>query len=460
MEAPVKPLEELAAADVPVIRTSAPGPRAVAVWAAQAPHNSPGLSGAAQSSRLVMAEGRGALVQDVDGNVFIDFCAGTVVNVTGHNHPKVRQAIQEELDHFIHVYDFLTPVRAEFFQKLAEQLPPSLSAFQMYTSGSETVEAALRVAGAASGGKREYISFYRAFHGKTAGTRALLGGMYKKGFGPGMAGYIQSPNAYCYRCPLGLTYPGCGVACADMIEHVYNEQSTGDVAAVLIEPIQGAGGVIVPPREFIEKIRQFCDAKGIFLIFDEVLSAAGRTGKMWAKDHFGVTPDVMTMGKGIGSGYPVGVVASSQEMFDHWPFNQPGGGSTTFGGSGAAAAAGLATLKVLVEENLVENGARVGAHIKRRLQAMQQRHRIIGDVRGEGMLIGVEWVSNPDTRAPLAANICLDLFMETLRRGVLLVTTGQIWRITPPLVMTEALADRALDLIEDAVSSVEQKHHL
>lgn len=454
------PLAELSAEDTPIVRTEIPGPKSIEQWNRQAALSSPGLSAAATITHLCMDEGYGALVRDADGNVFIDFCAGTVVNVTGHNHPRVVSRIQEELERFIHIYDFLTPVRAEFFEALKECLPDNLSQYQMYTSGGETVEAAMRVATAASGGKYEFISLYRAFHGKTAGVRSLMGGAYKKGFGPSLAGHVQTANAYCYRCPIGREYPSCGAACADMIEDVYQQQTTGAVAAVVMEPIQGAGGVIVPPSEFVEKIRAFCDRNGLLLIMDEVLTAAGRTGKLWAHEHFDVRPDIMTMGKGIGSGFPLSILAASPDLMNSAPFNQPNGASTTFGGGPLAAAAGLATLQVLADESLVEQGARVGAHIKSRLQEIQKRHPIIGDVRGEGMLIGVEWVRNPDTKEPLDLDICNELYKEVVGRGVLLVTNAQIWRITPPLVMTEALADRALDLMEEAIEAVEKRFSL
>jgi 4-aminobutyrate aminotransferase-like enzyme len=447
-------LGDLTAADVPILVTEVPGPRSRSIRAREEAHAAPGLSALSALSGLAMAEGRGALVRDVDGNVFIDFSSGTVVSVTGYSHPAVVARLKEELERFIHIYDYSSESRADFFERLADELPESLGHFQMYSSGAETVEAAMRVAKSYTG-RHEFVSLYRAFHGKTLGALSLMGGSYKKGFGPLPGGVFQTPNAYCYRCPLHLTYPSCGVACADALADVVEQQSTGDVAAVVVEAIQGAGGVIVPPPEFLPKIQDFCRRNGILLHVDEILTSAGRTGKMWASDHYDIEPDIMTLGKGIGSGFPLGVLASREEVMSANPFSQPNGATTTFGGSPVSAAAGLITLKVVAEEGLVENAAVVGAHMKRRLQDMQTRHASMGDVRGAGLLIGVELVRDRDTKEPVAAEESAGLYRELVRRGVLVSGAGQVMRITPPLVLSRELADRGLDLFEEAVTAFE-----
>jgi 4-aminobutyrate aminotransferase / (S)-3-amino-2-methylpropionate transaminase / 5-aminovalerate transaminase len=449
-------LEDLAASDVPILRTEIPGPRSRSVQARERAHAAPGLSALATLSGVAMQDGRGALVRDVDGNVFIDFSSGTVVNVTGYSHPRVVARIQEELENFIHVYDYSSETRAEFFDALASVMPPGLDRFQMYSSGAETVEAAMRVAKSYTG-RHEFVSLYRAFHGKTLGALSLMGGGYKKGFGPLAPGFVQTPNAYCYRCPLKLTYPSCGVACADAIVDVVEQQTTGSVAAVVVEAIQGAGGVIVPPPEFLPKLQEFCRRNGILFHVDEILTSAGRTGKLWASEHYDIQPDIMTLGKGIGSGFPLGVVASRDEVMSAAPFSQPNGATTTFGGSPVSAAAGLITLKVIAEEGLVENGAVVGAHMKRRLEEMQLRHPSLGDVRGVGMLIGIELVRDRDTKEPVSADESAQLYLELVRRGVLVSGAGPIMRITPPLVLDIALADRGLDLFEEALTVFETR---
>jgi 4-aminobutyrate aminotransferase / (S)-3-amino-2-methylpropionate transaminase / 5-aminovalerate transaminase len=262
-----RPLEELAAADVPILQTEIPGPRSRAIYAREEKHSSPGLSALATLSGVAMKEGRGALVRDEDGNVFIDFSSGTVVTVTGHSHPRVVGGLQEQLENFIHIYDYSSEVRADFFDYLASLLPETLNHFQLYSGGAETVEAALRLARSYTK-RHEFIGLYRAFHGKTLGAMSLMGGSFKKGFGPLASGFFLTPNAYCYRCPLGLTYPSCRVACADFITQVFEQESTGDVAAVVVEAIQGAGGIIVPPPEFLPKIADFCKRNGILLYVD------------------------------------------------------------------------------------------------------------------------------------------------------------------------------------------------
>lgn len=449
-------LENLTAADVPILRTEVPGPRSRQAQARERGHSAPGLSALAVLSGLAMAEGRGALVRDIDGNVFIDFSSGTVVNVTGYAHPRVVARIQQELERFIHVYDYSSETRAEFFEELAAVMPPGIESFQMYSSGAETVEAAMRAAKAFTG-RHEFVSLYRAFHGKTLGALSLMGGGYKKGFGPLAPGIVQTPNAYCYRCPLKLTYPSCGVACADAIADVVEQQTTGDVAAVVVEAIQGAGGVIVPPPEFLPKLQEFCRRNGILFYVDEILTSAGRTGKLWASEHYDVQPDIMTFGKGIGSGFPLGIVASRKEVLAAQPFSQLNGATTTFGGSPVSAAAGLITLKVIAEEGLVENGAVIGAHMKQRLEQMQLRHASLGDVRGVGMLIGIELVRDRDTKEPVTPEESAQLYLELVRRGVLVSGAGQIMRITPPLVLDQALADRGLDLFEEALTAFEAR---
>jgi 4-aminobutyrate aminotransferase-like enzyme len=406
-----------------------------------------------------MSEGLGALVKDVDGNVFIDFSSGAVVTVTGHSHPQVVDAIRTQVERFIHIYDYGSEVRAEFLDLLAELTPTGIDSFQMFTAGAETVEGGMRLAKAATK-QHEFISLYRAFHGKTLGALSAMGGNYKKGFGPLATGIVQTPNAYCYRCPLGLKYPTCKVACADMIEDVYEQQTSGQVAAVMVEAIQGAGGVIVPPPEFLPKIQAFCKRNNILFFVDEVLTSAGRTGKMWASDHYEIKPDIMTMGKGIASGFPLGVVAANAEMMSNWPWNQHAGGTSTFGGSPVSAAAALATLKVIKEENLIEKGANVGAHIKSRLIEMQKRHPSMGDVRGVGMLMAIEFVQDRETKTRITQEQAEMLYREVLNRGVLIASVGPIMRITPSLVLDLVLANTALDMIDQAITAFELSNHI
>jgi len=454
MSHPTKPLEELTVDDVPIIHGEPPGPKSQALWARENRHNSPGLSALSTISQVVLDQGRGALIRDVDGNVYIDFAFAMIGVSTGHLHPKVKSALMDELDNFLHTYDMASMARVEFFELLGQLMPEQLQLFQMYSGGTETVEAGMRLAKSHTK-KYEFIGLYKGFHGKTLGSLGLMGVGYKNNFGPRTPGFMLTPNAYCYRCPLGLSYPSCDVACADMIEQVYDNESTDQVAAVVVEPIQGAGGIVVPPPEFLPKIAAFCKRRGLLLFVDEIFTGAGRTGKMWSFEHYDLKPDIVTLGKGIGSGYPLGVIASSNEIMQDFPWNQPAGGSTTFGGNNIAARAGYITLKTILEENLVENAATVGTYMFERLKEMQTRHPIMGDVRGLGLVLGVEFVRDPETRELVSSQEAAYLFKQCLRRGLMVPTATPILRIMPPMVMSKELADKGLDILEESIDALE-----
>jgi 4-aminobutyrate aminotransferase-like enzyme len=241
-----------------------------------------------------------------------------------------------------------------------------------------------------------------------------------------------------------------------MIEEVYRNESTGQVAAVVVEPIQGAGGIIVPPPEFLPKIAAFCKRNDLLLFVDEIFTSAGRSGKMWAFEHFDIDPDILSMGKGLGSGYPVGVVASSEPIMRDAPWAQHAGGSTTFGGNSVAATAAYATLRAILDGDMAGNAARVGAHMLERLRTMQQRHPVIGDVRGMGLVIGLEYVRDRETKEPIGQAEAEYLFFQCLRRGLLVPSAASIMRIVPPLVLSLELADKGLDLLEESIEALER----
>ncbi|MDQ6782696.1 MAG: aminotransferase class III-fold pyridoxal phosphate-dependent enzyme, partial [Actinomycetota bacterium] len=302
MSGPVTGAAAVALADLdedaaPVVRTDIPGPRSAELWERDARHHASNSSPPAQLLRLVMTDGHRALVRDADGNVFIDLSSGVVVTNLGHSPAPVVAALAEEMGRLMHFFDFATPARAEFFEALARTLPPELATFQMYTTGSEAVEAAIRLAKSYTG-NYEVVAFDRAWHGRTQGSMSLMGASpLKHGYGPYAPGVIRSFDAYCYRCPLGLHRASCEVACARSLEGFYEQAGEGRLAAVIIEPVQGVGGVIAHPPEFLAHLRRFCDRMGALLIFDEVLTGAGRTGSMWAFERSGVVPDVLIAGK-------------------------------------------------------------------------------------------------------------------------------------------------------------------
>ncbi len=438
------------------MRTELPGPRSTEVWARDARYHAHNSSVGAQSLRIAVRDALGALVRDVDDNVFIDFSSGVVVTNLGHCPPDVVSALRHEEGRLLHFFDYATPARAAFFEALAKTLPPSLQTFQMYTTGSEAVEAALRLAKSYTK-KYEVISFFDAWHGRTLGSMSLMGGFpLKHGYGPFSVGTYHSVNAYCYRCPLGLTRESCEVACARFVDRVYQQSTERRLAAVIVEPVQGVGGVIPHPPEFLAHLRSFCDSTGALLVFDEVLTGVGRTGPMWAFETSGVIPDVLIAGKGLASGYPISLIASRRQIMDSLPFGGPGAGASTFASGNLACAAGAATLAALEDGSVLENGRRVGAALLDALRAVQERHPVVGDVRGEGMLLALELVRDRDSKERVDPVTARELMLALARRGVLIAGGGPVVRITPPLVLSERLALKGVALVDDALGEVEQ----
>ena len=453
-------LQDLADEVVPLLRTDVPGPQSLALWDRDAISHARNSSPAAQFLRLVLRDGLGAVVRDVDGNVFIDFSSGAVVANLGHCPAPVVSALQGEVAKLIHYFDFATPPRAQFFEALARTLPPALQTFQMYSTGSEAVEAALRLAKSYT--KRyEFISFDRAWHGRTLGSMSLMGGFpLKWGYGPFAPGVMHSPSAYCYRCPLDLSPDSCQVACARLVDQVYAESSEHALAAVIIEPVQGIGGVIAQPPEFLAHLRELCDRTGALLIFDEILTGVGRTGPMWAYEHSGVIPDVLLIGKGVASGYPISIVASRREVLDSGPFGRPGAGASTFASGNLACAAGRASLEMLEDGAILEQARHVGASMLAALRALQPRHPMIGDVRGEGMLMALELVTDRAAKTRISPETAGRLLVAMARRGVLTAGAAPIMRLTPPLVISEDMALRGVALLDDALGEIEDAEGL
>lgn len=453
-------LRDLDEGDVPLLRTEIPGPRSLELWARDARHHATNSSPPAQSLRIVVSDGEGALVRDVDGNVYLDLCSGVVVTNAGHAPAPVVAALQRELGRLMHFFDFATPARPEFFEALAATLPPSLQTFQMYTTGAEAVEAAIRVAKSYTG-NYEVISFDRAWHGRTLQTMALSGASpLKRDYGPFPAGGIRSPNSYPYRCPVDscgkTTQDTCRLDCARSIDRIHAESGEGRLAAVIIEPVQGVGGVIPQPPEFLAYLREFCDRTGALLIFDEVLTGAGRTGSMWAFEQAGVVPDVLVAGKGLGSGYPLSLLASRREVLDAGSFGQPGAGASTFASGSLACTAGAATLAMLADGTILAQARRTGELMLSALQELQERHPLIGDVRGAGLLLGVELVTDRQTKARPPATLPRALMTALAHRGVLTASPGPVLRLSPPLVIPERLALRGVALLDDALTEVER----
>jgi 4-aminobutyrate aminotransferase len=437
---------------VPHIQTELPGPRARALLERDAQVVSPSYP---RDYPFVMSHGRGAEVWDVDGNRFLDFAAGIAVCSTGHSHPRVVEAIRDAADRFIHISsDFWHEGQVRLGEKIAALDPvagPAMSFFCQ--SGAEAVEGALKLARYVTGRSR-FIGFLGGFHGRTMGALAFTASKYKQqqGFFTPMPGVTHVPYPNDFR-PL-LAGDDQGTAVLSYIENVLfaSNVPASEVAAIVIEPIQGEGGYIVPPDGFLAGLRALCDRHGILLVFDEVQSGIGRSGRMFAAQHWGVKPDIMTLAKGLGSGLPIGLVVARRDLMSKW---KPGAHGNTYGGNPLCCAAALATLE-LVESQYAANAAKVGDYFMGKLRALQQRMSEIGQVRGRGLMIGCELV-DPATGAPAAA-LCQDVITRAFHRGLLLLPCGtSTLRFMPPLMIDESHVDEAMQLLELALSDALQK---
>ena len=428
---------------VPSIKTALPGPNAKAIIDRDNTVVSPSYT---RGYPLVIASGTGSSVVDVDGNVFLDCAAGIAVNSTGHSHPAVVKAITEQAQKFLHMSgtDFYYEPQVKLAEELAGIVPISGGVRSFFgNSGTEAVEASLKLARYATG-RQNIIAFYGAFHGRTMGSLSLTASkaIQRRGFGPLLPGVYHAPYPDTYRPPLGMTADNCARMCVDFIEQQLfgNVVSPDEVAAIVVEPIQGEGGYIVAPGEFLQRLRELTTKHGILLIVDEVQSGMGRSGKMFAVEFTGVEPDVMAIAKGIASGLPLGVSVARAGVMA-WP---PGAHASTFGGNPVSCAAALATI-ALLKEKLVANAADVGAHLMAGLKALADKHPLIGDVRGRGLMIGVELVRDRQTkeRALEERNAVVT---AAFNRGLLILGAGKnAVRFSPPLVLTRAEADTAIE---------------
>ncbi len=399
---------------------------------------------------VVFERGKGYLLFDVDGNTYIDFSSGIYVTGCGHCHPKITEAIQHQVARLMNCHDFTTSVKYEFMEKLASITPGSLSGIQLYSDGTSAVEAGLRACRTATG-KLEFVSFWRDFHGKTLGSVSLATMTLDKGIRA--PGFFLAPHPNCYRCPLKLNYPDCGIYCMEFLKKQIEEESTGRVAGIVMEPVQGWGGSIFPPSEFLPLLRKYSTEKGILLMLDEILTGMGRTGKWFACEHWNIIPDVMIVGKGLGNGYPITAMVVKDEYKD---VLEKMSASSSYGGNPVACAAALATIKVIEEEGLLGNAQRIEKVVMGRLNKMKQTHPIVGDVRGKGCLFGVELVKDKLTKKPFEEAGKL-VYQKAFKKGLAWIPAGHILRMSPPLIMPEEVADKAMDIIEESIAEVEKE---
>jgi 4-aminobutyrate aminotransferase len=437
---------------VPLIKTKLPGPRAQAVIEKDRQYTAPAYG---RVYPLVVKRGRGVVIEDVDGNLFLDFMAGIAVANTGHSHPRVVQAIEEQAANFLHICgsDFYYEPMAQLAEKLSRLAPGAGTKKVFFTnSGTETVEAAFKLARFAT--KRQHvIAFHGAFHGRTMGALSLTASRssHRAQFSPLVPGVHHAPYGFCHRCPYHLNYGSCEIACVSYLERVLfrYEVAPQEVAAIFVEPIQGEGGYIVPPREYLPMLQDLCRRQGILLVADEIQSGFGRTGKMFACEHWGIEPDILCTGKGIASGMPLGAMIARSEI-STWT---PGTHGSTFGGNPVACAAALATLAV-IEEGLLHNATEVGRYLKEKLHALQSKHAVIGDVRGLGLMIGVEFVRADGSGTPDSA--LRDRAMnKCFEKGLLLLGCGEsTLRFCPPLIVTEEESATAVGIFDAALSEL------
>jgi 4-aminobutyrate aminotransferase-like enzyme len=440
---------------LPSIKTSVPGPHSRALFETEERYLAPGRQRISSLAGVAFDHGDGATLTDVDGNVYLDFFAGVAVASLGHGHPGMSKALAEQASRLM-VGTFATPERAESFKALAEAAPAPLERFHLYSGGAEAVEAALRAARSYTG-KHEVVGFWGGFHGKTGGVIGLIGDESKQGYGPLPGGQHLVPYADCYRCPFKLEYPQCGMFCVEFAREQIKNSSAGAIAAVLVEPFQGTAGNVIPPDEFLPAVKEIARENGAVLIADEMITGFARTGKMWGVDHTGVRPDIMTVGKGMGSGFPVSGVLMTQAVAQAKPFAKPSASSSSYGGNPLAAVAVGQTLRAIREEQLVENSREVGAALLARLQALKEKFEFVGDVRGRGLMIGIDLVRDRRTKEELSRRVSEIIFKEALRRGLLIMGYFPRIRINPPLVITQAQAEAGAAILEEVFTHVRDR---
>ena len=439
----------------PKIKTALPGPNAKRILAGDDKYISPSYT---RSYPLVAKSGRGIVVTDVDGNEFFDFSAGIAVTSTGHCHPKVVAAIQKQAGELIHMSgtDFYYESLVELAERISKIAPmPGPHRIYYGNSGAEAVEAALKLARYHTK-RQNIIAFFGAFHGRTMGALSLTASkpQQKRRFAPLVPGvtHVRYPDVY-RGCSGGAQEAEeFALGCARFIEEKLFKTTLPpeEVAAIFVEPVQGEGGYVIAPTPFMQELRRICDRHGILLVVDEVQSGVGRTGKWWAVEHSGVHPDIVCSAKGIASGMPLGVTISRADIMD-WV---PGSHASTFGGNPVCIAAALATLNVIENENLLANAAQVGNHMQKRMVDWPSKHRLVGDVRGRGLMIGVEIVKDKTTKeyAHEERDRIIELAFE---RGMLFLGCGpSTVRISPALVVTKDEADAAIDALEECIEIV------
>ncbi|MFT5349310.1 MAG: 4-aminobutyrate aminotransferase [Planctomycetota bacterium] len=451
-------LAELSFADAPkIITDTVPGPETSKLLAEAPDYESMTRGGG--GFPLVFDIGKGVTVKDPDGNLYIDVSAGVGVNSVGRAHPRVIAAMEQQSKRLMHASDISNTRRSELARKIASIAPPGLKdncITYFCQSGSGALESAIKFARKVTG-RNQILAFHGAYHGVWNASNALTTGeQYRKGYGPFMGGVIHAPYQYCYRCPFGLKRESCELACANYVDHVLNTPYTAadDVAAVIIEPLQGEGGYIPPDPEFLQIIKAACVKHGALFIADEVQAGTGRTGKMWSIEHAGVEPDMLTFGKGMGGDLPMAGVIMRKDLADQLdPMSQP----QTFAANAVSAAVSITNIDIILENDLVNRAAELGAEVLERLKSASDDIAIIGEVRGRGLMIGIELVKDKQTREPLDGDNMIKVVMGLLSNGIIMVPCGRygnVLRLMPSLTITRDYMNKAVDILLNVLRGV------
>ena len=433
---------------LPDVRTELPGPKS-REYHGRASRYMKGYSSQVKLFPVVFESGKGCVLTDVDGNRYIDFSSGIYVSGLGHCHPKISEAVARYANQLMNCHDFTTPIKMELLEKLVSITKGDLNGVQFYDSGTTAVEAALRCARAATG-KMEFISFWRDFHGKTMGSVSLA--IVDKTQGIRAPGFFLAPRPNCYRCPFKMQQETCNCYCADFLESMITNETSGQLAGIVLEPIQGWGGSVIPPDGFMQKLRKLCDKLGCLLIADEVLTCMGRTGKMFAMEHWDTIPDITTLGKGFGNGFPVTAMCVSDKYKESI---EKISASSSYGGNPMACAAALASIEVIEEEQLCERSAHLGDLALKRMSEMMGRHKILGDARGKGCLLALELVKDRATKEPFEEAGRM-VYQKAFARGLAWVPAGHILRLSPPIIMEDDMLLKGFDIIEEAIVETEK----
>jgi 4-aminobutyrate aminotransferase/(S)-3-amino-2-methylpropionate transaminase len=454
---------------LPKIVVPPPGPKSAEIAAILSKYESTAGSAIVLGKvPIAWKHAKGANVVDADDNVYVDFTSGFFVANAGHANPEVVDAIKKQADALVHTQGAAAPhlLRAQLTKRLVDLTSPSrLARAHIASTGGEAVEIAMKFAKAYTGAF-EMLAFHGGFHGKTQGALSLTTSRHLRDvFLPLVPGAIHAPYAYCYRCAFGREYPGCGMQCLSYVEYLLKSPASAvdRLAAMILEPVQGYGGIVVPPDEFVAGLRRICNEHGILLILDEIITGFGRTGKLFAYQHSGAEPDLLVLAKGIASGFPISAVLATEEIMRSpkimpTPTEFLPRVTSTFMGYPIGCAAALASINVITRDRLPERAAELGAHLKKRFKEMEDDHELIGEARSKGLMAGIELVKDRKSKKP-ASKETIQAVQEAYKRGVIVNPGGtfeNVIRISPPLVITKEQLDCGLDILDETIGAIEK----